>query len=354
MRKLKEYLFYAGVDHSMAQRVIDKMRVANLMMTGTLSAIATVLITVMFVLSFNSNSVQQNRTVYLVGLLLSLMIFMLSWVAKRFIWLVTPLVYAAYSVYYLYGIFIGAITDPGGKTVTFMVMLVFMPILYVNRPIRVILLTVIYDTLFILLCLANKTGSVLSVDIIDAVFFGVLGVASGLVVNHMKIRGYVSEQKLQEISRVDQLTQVNNRNAFEFDLFSLNNKCRHSLACVYIDVNGLHELNNTKGHEYGDEMLKFVAQQIKNTFSEEFTYRVGGDEFVVFVPDIPKAEIGYDVKLMANELKDYGYYIATGYSFMNLRQLSIETLIKTAEAEMFRNKKQFYKDRNIFDREVRN
>lgn len=235
-----------------------------------------------------------------------------------------------------------------------MVMLVFMPILYVNRPIRVILLTVFYDTLFILLCLANKTGPVLSVDIIDALFFGVLGVASGLVINHMKIRGYVSEQKLQEISRVDQLTRVNNRNAFEFDLFSLNKKCRHSLACVYIDVNGLHELNNTKGHEYGDEMLKFVAQQIKNTFSEEFTYRVGGDEFVVFVPDTPKAEIGYDVKLMANELKDYGYYIATGYSFMNLRQLSIDALIKTAEVEMFRNKKQFYKDRNIFDREVRN
>lgn len=83
MRKLKEYLFYAGVDHSIAQRIMYKMRVVNLTMTTTLSMIASILITVMFILSFNSDSVRQNRTVYLVGLLSSLVILLLSRVAKK-------------------------------------------------------------------------------------------------------------------------------------------------------------------------------------------------------------------------------------------------------------------------------
>ena len=35
-----------------------------------------------------------------------------------------------------------------------------------------------------------------------------------------------------------------------------------SLACIYIDVNGLHEMNNSRGHEAGDDMIKQVAAQL--------------------------------------------------------------------------------------------
>lgn len=352
MGKLKKYLIYAGVDRSSLKRILVNMRRANRAMTGTLSGIATLLIGVMFLLSGLVNSVSQNQIVYAIGAILSAVIFILSRFAKKTDdCIITTLVYAVWSIYYLYGIFIGAITDPTGKTVTFMVMLVFMPSLFVTRPIHIVVVTTFYDALFIFLCLLNKDGSVLSVDIIDAVFFGLLGITSGLVINHVKIRGYVSEQKLQEISRVDQLTQVNNRNAFEFDLFSIADKCRYSLACLYIDVNGLHVLNNTKGHEYGDEMLKFVAKQIKNAFSEEFVYRIGGDEFVVFVPDTQRADVGHKAEVLSNLLEKSGYHIATGYDFMHLRQLSVRELIKSAETEMYKNKLQFYENINV---EVRN
>ena len=346
MEKIINCLLYSGVDASSLKRVMPSIHKANRIMVTTLSVIASLLIGAMLLLSFRADGVRQNRIVYGFGTTMSVLVFLFSQVARRADWLVTPLVYCVYSIFYLYGIFIGAVTDPGGKTVTFMVMLVFMPTLFISKPTRVILTTVVHDALFIFLCAQNKQEPILSIDIIDAVFFGLLGVSSGIVIGNMKIRGYVSEQKLQEVSRIDQLTQMNNRNAFEFDLFSISGKCRRSLTCLYIDVNGLHELNNAKGHEYGDEMLKTVAGQVKNSFSEEFTYRIGGDEFVAFIPDAENEDVRQKVAVLSEQVERSGYHIATGYDSMPLRQLSVRELIKSAEVEMYKNKSRYYEGIN--------
>ena len=46
--------------------------------------------------------------------------------------------------------------------------------------------------------------------------------------------------------------------------------------CVYIDANGLHELNNERGHEAGDLMLRFVAESLMEQFPKGSLCRVGG------------------------------------------------------------------------------
>ena len=50
---------------------------------------------------------------------------------------------------------------------------------------------------------------------------------------------------------------------------------------VYIDVVGLHEINNHLGHKAGDGMLCAVAGAMQRMFPLADTYRIGGDEFVV-------------------------------------------------------------------------
>ena len=284
------------------------------------------------------------------GLVLSTMVFLLSFVTKKHEWLLRPLAYVACFIYYSYGIFLGTITEPEGKTVTFMVMLVLMPILFIDKPTRLIGMTVVYDTIFITLCLSNKSGFVQRIDIIDAVLFGILGIAAGMVINQMKVKSYINERKLQEVSRVDQLTGVDNRNAYELDLFSIPEKCRHNLACVYIDVNGLHELNNTEGHKFGDEMLKFVATKLREAFPNGFVYRVGGDEFIVFIPDMSMADVSYVIKALIRKVEDAGYYIAVGYETMGARYLVVDELIDAAEMRMSMDKERFYRERPDFSR----
>lgn len=351
--KLKNAFLYAAVDRTSFNRVKTKIQKANLTMVTILSTFATFLIASMLVSSFRFEGIKQNKIVYVLGLILSLTILISSITfAKRHPALVTFLVYLSFSIYYLYGIVIGTITDSSGKTVTFMVMLVFMPILFIDRPIHSISITMVFVTVFIVLCFKNKEGSVLSVDVIDSIVYFFLGSASGFVINHMKLRGYVLEQQLHEISRIDQLTQMKNRNAFEFEHDSMPNLCKFSLGIVYIDVNGLHEMNNEHGHEFGDKMLKYISSAVKLTFSDELTYRIGGDEFVAFVPDKTSEEVELLLHEMVKKIEQENYHVAVGYEISRIRHISLDDLINKAEKKMLNDKNQFYK--NLATRKIRN
>lgn len=338
---IKNAIFYAGADRSSFEMVKSKIQRTNRVMVTTLSAIASLLITAMIITSFKSESIMQNRIVYELGLAASLIVLLLSLtVAKKVHWLATALVYASYSIYYLYGILIGAITDPEGKTVTFMVMLVFMPTLFIDRPIQVFVVTLVYDLIFIVLSISYKTGNVLSVDIIDAIVFGILGIASGTVINHVKVRGYVSEEVIKKISRTDQLTDMNNQNSFKLDLYKIPGRCKRSLACIYIDANGLHKLNNERGHDEGDKMLQYVAGVLKECFGSELTYRTGGDEFAVFVIDPNRERMIQDMHKFIELVSDAKYSVALGYDIRKIDyRFSIDELVKSADERMREDKK---------------
>ena len=73
----------------------------------------------------------------------------------------------------------------------------------------------------------------------------------------------------------DALSGLYNRNRFEVDVPEYASRYRTSLACVYIDVNGLHELNNQEGHEAGDNMIRSTAQALIEVFGTDCAYRIG-------------------------------------------------------------------------------
>ena len=139
-----------------------------------------------------------------------------------------------------------------------------------------------------------------------------------------------------------------NRNRYEADLPRIKTRYRKSLACVYLDVNGLHELNNAKGHSAGDTMLKTVAMEIRKQFGADLTYRIGGDEFLVFVPDAPEAETDRKLRKLAETLEKEDYHISAGVQWEE-EISSIASLIKAAEKKMYAAKKAYY-DQEVHDR----
>ena len=83
-------------------------------------------------------------------------------------------------------------------------------------------------------------------------------------------------------------------------------------SCVYVDVNGLHELNNTSGHEKGDQMLQTVALELQGRFGRDNCYRTGGDEFVAFVQDEPETAVRAAVNELVRALERKGCSAAIG------------------------------------------
>lgn len=98
------------------------------------------------------------------------------------------------------------------------------------------------------------------------------------------------EAHLKQKAEHDALTGLINRGAFEqLKEFFTNNPVH--LALLVIDVDKFKGINDTYGHEVGDQILKKVAKTLKDNFrSHDYPARIGGDEFAVILVDIDLEE----------------------------------------------------------------
>jgi len=79
----------------------------------------------------------------------------------------------------------------------------------------------------------------------------------------------------------DALTGLANRNGLMSYLDTVGYEMRGQLALLYIDLDGFKAVNDTLGHDVGDEVLRVVAHRVGSTVGSGFVARLGGDEFVV-------------------------------------------------------------------------
>jgi len=89
-------------------------------------------------------------------------------------------------------------------------------------------------------------------------------------------------EQFNRIANIDPLTMVRNKRAYDIEAGRLNAGSR-PYALVMIDVNGLKVINDTYGHEKGDDSIKAVSSAICRVFKHSTVYRVGGDEFIVIL-----------------------------------------------------------------------
>lgn len=150
------------------------------------------------------------------------------------------------------------------------------------------------------------------------------------------------QEEIDELASVDKLTSLLNRNSYELALKRYTKQQEIPIACIYIDVNGLHDLNNSLGHSAGDEMLCFIANAMKSIFIGEAVYRIGGDEFLIFVFHDTKEKIEKKIKALCNKAESNEYYISVGTEYES-NHCKIQNMIANAEQKMYANKKEYYK-----------
>lgn len=142
----------------------------------------------------------------------------------------------------------------------------------------------------------------------------------------------------------DSLTGALNRVAYNKALVVLDQEKNTDFSCIYVDVNELHLINNTYGHSAGDEMLLYIANTLKEVFYGHEVYRLGGDEFLVFVRDLPYETVKKDIDRFAQQLKAKNYHTAIGLSYRT-QNTNTDEMVKEAEARMYEAKAQYYQNK---------
>ena len=182
------------------------------------------------------------------------------------------------------------------------------------------------------------------------VFLMLTGIIVYWIVSSFKKTAAVNKE-LNTIANHDPLTGTLNRNSFHTAMDTLSNEENSSLACIYIDANGLHEINNHLGHQAGDNMLKTVVEVFRRVFSPDNVYRIGGDEFVVFCRNQKEQEVYNKSEYARKDLKKQGYEISIGIEW-RASNIDIKTMVNVAEESMKLDKQRYYQA-NGKERQIR-
>jgi len=150
--------------------------------------------------------------------------------------------------------------------------------------------------------------------------------------------------KTYAAATTDSLTSVSNRVAYKKDLLKFDDEKPSSFTCIYIDVNELHHRNNRYGHAAGDEMLIYIANALKSIFYGQKIYRMGGDEFLVFVQNAELETIKRCIEILDEQLKIQDYHVAIGISH-RAKNTNTEEMVREAEARMYNAKAEYYQNK---------
>ena len=148
-----------------------------------------------------------------------------------------------------------------------------------------------------------------------------------------------SLNELHFLSYHDQLTGVFNRNAFQRDV----QKRDADIGVIFLDINGLKDINDGDGYSGGDAVLAAVSRSVHELLPDTAVYRMGGDEFVLLWQGGDEWEFRRDVErvrsLFAGTL---GFTASVGCAWVRREDDIGEGLI-AADARMFAAKRDFYR-----------
>ena len=119
---------------------------------------------------------------------------------------------------------------------------------------------------------------------------------------------------------------------------------------VYVDLDKFKAVNDTLGHAAGDELLTLVAERLKVAGrADDVVGRLGGDEFLVLLRDIPSPEVAMRVAHQICTLLGGKFELSSetvelrasvGVTTRDTEKITAEELVKHADAAMYQSKDQ--------------
>lgn len=158
-------------------------------------------------------------------------------------------------------------------------------------------------------------------------------------------------EEMDRAANIDALTKVRNRRAYDVEVERLNQMIREGktdFGLAMVDLNYLKRLNDTYGHDKGNEAIRALCRTICGVYVHSPVYRIGGDEFVVVLEnhdfenrDALKAAFEAEMKKLGEDKGlPEAISAAMGYAVFDPSvDKDVESVFNRADQEMYEQKK---------------
>ncbi len=162
-------------------------------------------------------------------------------------------------------------------------------------------------------------------------------------------------EKWKKKSNTDELTGLFNRHAYEEDISAIEKSgIKDDFVYISIDVNGLKVVNDSQGHEAGDELIGGVSECIRQCLgSYGKLYRIGGDEFValIYADDSRLEDINKNVEEVTEKWRGtHNDCLTFSYGYVRYKEnkdMSIHQIAILADRRMYEDKRNYYRKMGI-------
>lgn len=350
-----------GYPHAFFRENKSVIREHNIQFLSVLLGAMSVISFVFFLFDLNSGGSADMRRTYLVFffVFLCMLVFLLTFVVDKNKF-TDPFFIFAVEVIFFFLLLVGPVYDPDK-------LCCFIPVFFIVAFMLPIISLWVYGIVifvdlaaFSAIVYVFKESSLAQTDIINSITCFLIGFVIGQSILHSRLTGIDSlraakatgESELKRALRLantDPLTHVKSRAAYESLEAALDTRIGKgdlpAFSIVVCDVNGLKKTNDTLGHMAGDELLISCCKKICNVFQKSPVFRIGGDEFVVFLRGddyLNRSLLMTQLSAAAagNESGSFAYGIAD-YDRINDR--CVHDVLIRADTQMYENKILFHK-----------
>ena len=356
--KLLQYvikdLCYAGLRKEQFDQVHEDVKESNRKLLISWSISMSLFWIMSLIMSLNSDAFAACRAVYASALIICIVTLISAIAARHFPLLINPAKYL--FDFAILGAGIGiAICQPDVRTITMFVMAIFIPASFIERTVTIIGLQTATVLSYTVLAKGVIVDEIYSWGLLNQIIFSIGGIMVGHVTNKVRYERFVYAETTRQLAEIqmgyayhDQMTQLLNRRAYAEQIERMK-KDMPELFCVIIaDVNGLKDVNDSLGHDAGDELIIAAADCLTSAFGDltENIYRTGGDEFCIITEgEAEEAQQCIDrLAVLTAEWKGqyiHGISISCGMA-TNADSSDLDAIVQKADSIMYEHKRAYY------------
>lgn len=165
-----------------------------------------------------------------------------------------------------------------------------------------------------------------------------------------------AEAYLEYLGKHDILTKLHNRAFYTDELNRLERKSLRPVSAIVIDLNGLKEANDERGHDAGDQLLRRFGEVLNSVVKPpHHATRIGGDEFAILMPGadhqvaVGMVETINEILKINNQFySDAALSVSIGMATSEPGE-SMEALMKRADDAMYENKRTYYAGKSAIE-----